>query len=289
MKKNISILIVTILLLSLLPVGSVSASGSTSLSADEKPLLIYIHKDFESQAEDEQPYGFLLTHKSGEEVTPEMISVKKIEKNGNPDNKAMHVAGVTVTNTNPQARARYGLQWAPLQKDFVISFNFLAENFESAKDITMYYNVTRSRSAKYWDDSANYGISNFKLLEITTAGNITFNKNTTIATEIKAGVWHRLDMVIHMDSHKAEISFNGGEAVSASIPSAIENIAELRINTPLVDGSGWYFDDFKFYESSTLIDDETVDAEWEKWATHELYPGEKYELGRVFNYDVFVY
>lgn len=293
MKRKLSILLITTMLISLIPASFAFALGSSQNSFErENPVIFYLYKDFESQSDGDLPYSFVAFDKSSgaENFNTDHISVRTKATDSNSENKAMKLAGVTVSGTNPRASARHGVHYVPINKDFVISFEFYAENFDADKMMSIYYNVNKPRNMGYWDTESSRNIYSFNLFKVDTNGKVTVNGGSTaIATSISAKRWYRVDIAVNMGSRKAEVTFNGGEPIIAAFPSNLNNIGEFRISTPNLDGSDWYLDNIKLYESSTVLSDELLKEEWDKYTSSELYSGEKYEMSRIYNYDKFVY
>ena len=256
MKKQIIFALIAAMLL--------GTCGAASAQAERQPALIYLCKDFENQDTGEQPWGFKYEGAEG--------GTSVVEDGGG---KAALIKG----KADKQNWLRHPLQYAPVVNDIVFSFKFKASD-NAAKYVYMRHGAVEPRATHYLDIP-----NTCTLLSIS---DIIKLNGTKVYDNVEPGRWYSVTMQLSVKNRRAEISINGGEKKSETLPEMI-NICEFDFYAPRADGSDLYIDDVKLYESDTVMSDEDFNADLAKYAASGIMPPEKYEIGRVYQYNKFVF
>lgn len=277
MMKKHRILMVIAALCFLLSGCDKEPGGSPDDQVNDGPILSYLNKDFEQQTIGQHPYGFVTVDDSKES---NMITVQNVATETENDNQALMLKG-----SEKVAYVRHSTYYMPVQNDFVISFQFKVNDFSAVRKCQMQYNLVEPVEM-----ASLTGGKSLDFLTITEDQKVYFNGTTTeVADKLKADQWYRIDVLVNVKDHTAEIRFDGKKAVSTSIPSDIVNVTEFRFIAATKTGCDWYIDDIRHYEADQFIADEAVDQSWKEYTESVLYYGEEFELSRMYNYDRLVF
>lgn len=269
-KSNIRISIVCAIFLLLM----FSASFVTVSADGDVPLLIYLASDFEEQEIGDIPYGMsVVTNNSGSG-----ISVVAAATADNSLNKAAQISH--------GGYARALLSYAPITNDFVLSFDINQSDVSVVKIIRVKTNALQPEHT-YYHEGGEYGTGTFWIRFFSNGIRI---KDTTLPFTFENGKWYDIDIAFDMTAKTAEAFVNGASIGTALFDTAniIQNICELHIDG-VDDGVDYMLDNMRLYESETVLSEAEFEAELQEWKASPLCPDEKYEQGRLFQYDKFVY
>lgn len=255
---SVAFCIIIILLVLTFPV---SASTET-----DEPLLIYYAHDYEEQTIGDNPYGMSVSGDNSDGA----ISVVYAEKTVGDGNKALQI-----TKGANKPYAGYFLGYAPIYKDFVLSFDLKQTDVSVSKEIKVLINAVDIDPGDYEGAFNIYFSDKIKI------------KDTSINANLKNGVWYSIDIAFDMDEKTAYLYVNGSKLGSTPIGDVV-NISEFRI-AGVDTGGDYLIDDFKLYESSDVLSKAEFDTKLEEWIQSPLCPDEKYEQGRLFQYSKFVH
>lgn len=265
MKKCTLLVLISALLCSFLPQTAVAQT------TDKVPALIYLDKNFEAQELGEGAYGFYIP----KTAFYKYFSVATAEKDKNAENKAMMVVG-----NGDGGYIRHTWHHAPITKDFVIDFNIKLQETAIAKNMYLYKNAVLPRNTRYLDAGAS-----FSLMSLTDK--MTVNNKAIPGITFSAGRWYNIIFAINTEKKTIDVYVDGKNYGSVLMPDFI-NISEWRITSPAVGGD-YYIDDISIYEASEIMDEELYQEELTAWKNSPLCPDEKYEVGRLYRYDKYVY
>ena len=266
MKKCTLLVLILTLLCSFLPQSAVAQTS-------DFPLLIYLAKDFEAQEIGDNAYGFYYPKQS----YAQYFSVATAAKTDDAENKAMKILG-----NADGAYLRHTWHHAPITKDFVMSMNINLTETTTVKNMYIYKDALQSRNTRYLD--SNNGA--FKLMELTDK--LSVNGKEIPGITFAKNKWYKIEFVFNMSKFTVSVYINNNKyGADVALPT-LTNLCEWRITSPKED-TEYYLDDIKIYESSKRLSDDSFNAELEKWQSSPLYPDEKYEVGRLYRYDKFVY
>lgn len=237
---------------------------TSAASADDAPALIYINKNFDNQETGDTPWGFREDGTSGSAVVEEVETGK---------------AAVLYGDDAKQNSLIHPLQYAPVVNDIVLSFKFKA-NDNTYKYLQIGCDAVESRATYYLDIPKKYNL-------LTIDNDIKLN-GKSVYSGVKANEWYDLDIRISVKDARASISVNGGDETSVSLTEMI-NICNFGFLAPRATGSTWHIDDVKLYESPTVMSDEDFNADWEEYKASGIMPPEKYETGRVYQHNKFMF
>ncbi len=262
MKKITLYMLIALLICSVLP--------QAALAESDAPTLIYLAKDFESQEAGELPYGFSVS-----DVNHYSVAVS--EKEDNTSNKAIKVTGSSSTKWG-----RHSLCYAPISKDFIISFNVKQSELNIKKTISLCLNATESK-ASYYLEPYGAGFTLMTLNKTLTVGKTNFTDVT-----FKADEWYNIAYDFNMSEKKVYVYIDGTNYGYVALPSDIINVCEFRLYAPS-EGGEFFLDDVRIYESDEILSEDDFGAELARWQGSDFCPPEKYELGRLYQYDKFIY
>ncbi len=266
MKKCTLLVLILTLLCSLLPQTAIAQTS-------EFPLLIYLAKDFEAQEIGDKAYGFYFP----KQAYAPYFSVATAAKTDDAENKAMKIAG-----NADGAYLRHTWHHAPIAKDFVMSMSINLTDTATVKNMYIYTNALKPRNTRYLDTDGGV----FNLMSLTDK--LSVNGKTVPGITFAAGKWYKIEFVFNMSKFTVGVYINGSKYGADIALPTLTNISEWRITSP-AEGSEYYIDDIKIYESSEIISDEYFAQELAAWQSNPLCPDEKYEVGRLYRYDKFVY
>lgn len=237
---------------------------TSAASADDTPALIYINKNFDNQETGDTPWGFRAECESGGAAVEEVEEGKAAVLHGGSEkaNTLMH-----------------SLHYTPVVNDIVLSFRFKASN-NTYKYLKMGCNAVESRATYYLDTPNTY---NLLVIDDTIKLN-----GTNVYSGVKANEWYDLDIRVSVKNAHASISVNGGEEKGVSLTEMI-NICKFEFLVPKGTDGAWYIDDVKLYESPVVMSDEDFNADWEEYKASGFMPPEKYETGRVYQHNKFLF
>ncbi len=269
MKKHIAYILLFAILCSFVPQISFASSAEYDM-----PALIYLDKDFEAQTIGDMAYGFY--YPSSKNV--EFFSVQQAAKPDDADNKALKITGTSTSGV----RLRHPWSHCGITKNFVIKFAVNVADTKSAKSIYLYTDVTQSRSTYYLDQLGG----SFPLMVLTDV--LKVNGTQVPNIKFNANQWYTLEFDMDMDAGSIGVYVDGKKyGNNIPMPSLI-NIAEFTILAP-AEGVEYYIDDISIYENDGIMDDAEYEKELADWLASPLCPDEKYEVGRLYRYDKFVY
>ena len=274
-KKNcfshrfVSVLLIICFVLSVVPTFSVATA---SASDADKPALIYIDKDFESQEEGDIPYGFYFT--GG--IDAKYFRVKKVPTDGNPDNMAANFMGHSEANHY----ARQIMYYVPAQHDFVVSMDFQATD-ESKKSITLIHGNTDQKNATYL-----MGGSVYNFMSITNKIKID---NSDVYTGLHPGKWYSLDLLFKLGTNKIAVRVDGESYGEYSMSQVVKSVDAVRFNCAATEGSDWYIDNYRSYVSDTFLSDNDYANDLAAYEQSSLRPPECYETGSTWRLNPYAF
>ncbi len=268
MKKCTALILLVSLLCSLVPDIGFAVNGM-----DDRPLLIHLEKDFETQDIGDTPYGFHFD----EDSHAAKFEVDAVAKEDNAENKAMKVIGSDVV-----VNARQPWHYAPMTKDFVISMNIRLNETNISKYMYIYTDANLTRHTQWLD--ANNG--HFPLMQLTNV--LKVNGTQISNTYFEAERWYKLQFALDLQNRRITTYVDGTKIGNSVSMPVFTNLCELRISAPAVGGD-YFIDDIRIYESSDVISEEEFASANAEWESSPLCPEEKYELGRLYQYDKYAY
>ncbi len=268
MKKHIAYILLFAILCSFMPQITFASAAEADM-----PALIYLDKDFEAQEIGDKPYGFFFTKKTAWDA---YFTVAAAKKETNAENKAMKVVG-----NDEEAYVRHTWHHAPITKDFVIDFNIKLQETSIQKNMRLYTNALESRNTRYLDEGTPCNL-------MTLTNKMSVNGHAVSGVTFEANKWYNITFAVDTDKKNIDVYVDGKKyADNVNMPNFV-NISEWRILSPATDGD-YFIDDISIYESSEIMDEEEYEQELAAWKSNPLCPEEKYEIGKIYQYDKFVY
>ncbi|MBO4897708.1 MAG: heparinase II/III family protein [Clostridia bacterium] len=270
MKKKFIAVSVSLILI-LLSIGictNVAAAGNGVT-------LIYSCLDFEEQNEGDAPYGFY-----GADTT--YFSVAKQAADGNQNNKALRLTATKAISPVPSTQIPF--HYAPIADRFVVSLRFKNTDSASTKRIMLTPNANEPKSSLYLSpvgDSCN-------LMSLESGILYICERNTSRTPALNQ--WHTIEFEINVSTRKV-IPYLDGTKLSSGLElpaTGITNIAALRFFSPAASGT-WYIDDINVYLGNSKLSAADFAAQKSLYENSDIIPDHKYELGRLYQYDKFVY
>ncbi len=276
--------------------------ATTCLAAEQDAYLIYKNAEFEDHKVGDVPAGFAWHYYDGygfdsqeeDRITAlENTEIVNIEKDGNSENQAIKFSADTNEETynfseiQNQSSARAIFSYYPMKENGVISFSFRAEDSTKEKLVTIGSNATTVREITYVDvNGTNDDLgSTYKQIFKICKGKAYYVGNGTVELGAVANdTWYDIDFVVNIKKGKGMVYFNG-TAKEVFLPENTTNIYEVRFYLPGTKGDVWYIDDLRIYEADSVLDDETLDAQWNSYKSSSFYTGYEFEGGRAANYD----
>ncbi len=265
MKKLISMCLILCFIAGMVPVYA--SDASETVEAD-KPVLIYINKDFEKQKEGEKPYGFL------DGANAKVVTMPKAD---NPENKAAALLGSSTT----EGTTSHSMYAAPVYKNFVISMRFMLGDTENEKSIAMRHDNTVANNATYIKGGTHY-----KFLSITDK--ITVN-NKDFYTGLKADTWYKMDMAFDLENNKLQMLIDDKDCGSVNLYQTVKTVDIILLNHSTVDGSDWYIDDYRTYISDTVLSDAEYLSDLAEYEASGLMPPERFETAMQYDVNEFMF
>ncbi|MBO4897110.1 MAG: discoidin domain-containing protein [Clostridia bacterium] len=244
-----------------------------SAEENDVPILIYSCLDFEEQEAGQIPYGFYWSW--GEEA----FSVVNAADDENQNNKA---AQITYSGEGDIPRMQLPLHYAPIADNFVFGFRFKNEDPISMKRLSVATDATQPRNTLYLDTTGTA----FNIMTIS-AGVLQVG---TQKVSIKENEWYEIEFEINMGSKQMNVYLNDDKFVSKeALPNTgMVNVAGLTFFAP-DKAASWCIDDFRLYMGDKKLSDEELSEQWSYYENSDIIPEHKYELGRLFQYDKFVF
>lgn len=270
LKKIICTCLVLCFVTSMIPAYAINASTDET---SDKPVLIYINKDFERQKEGEVPYGFLFTN----ELTEEYSKVVKMPKDGNAENMAMALLG----RSEEAETTLHSMYAAPATFNFVISMRFMVNDTANEKSIAMRHSNTEQNNATYIKGGTHY-----KFLTITDK--ITVN-NKNFYTGLQPNTWYKMDMEFNLETNKLQMFINDKDCGSVNLFQTVKTVDAIVLNHSGVDGSNWYIDDYRTYLSDEVLSDAEYLSDFAEYEASGLLPIERFETAMTYDLNEFVF
>ncbi len=280
MKKIICSILLTLIMI---------CGAANCLAAEEETYYIYKNNNFDDFEVGDNPGVFTFHEISGNSGQEEIqydtgfqnTKIVKLEKDGNPDNMAVRFDPDKIEDQG-EGMARTLFMYYPMKDYGVFSFSFQVDNFDINKRIAVNGNMSIYRDVNY-AQSKNYW--NF----ITIVGDdVYFRDGTLVAQNIKINTWYRVDYVFDIITKKGTLYFDG-VPMDAPLPADTTNISELTFYLPRSYEEGVYsslfIDDLRIYVADKLVDDEVIDAQWQKYRDSSFYFGHEFEANRATLFD----
>ena len=269
MKRLFGIIMAAIMLFT-------STAVYIDVSAEENnpPTLIYSCLDFEEQAAGDKPNGFYPSESNNFSVVTEA-------DNGNQNNKA---ARLTYSGEGDIPRIMLPLHYAPIADNFVLGFRFKNEDSSSMKRLMVSADATTPDNSLYLTTTGTA----FNLMYISAGVLHAGTSSTTI--RLTDNAWYDIEFEVNMSTKKMNVYLNDSKIISNTQISgtAVTNIAGLTFFAPNA-AAGWCIDDLRLYMGDSRLSSEELARQKSLYENSSIIPEHKYELGRLYQYDKFVY
>lgn len=270
MYRFISVLLLICFVISFAPAN---ISFAKSQSTEDKPVLIYVDKDFETQNIGEIPYGFY--HDGG--INAEYFKVVNVPTADNPDNKAANFMG----HTDTSIFTRQIMYYTPADRDFVVSMNFSVSDTKNEKSMALICNITNHTDSVYLQKGTNWRF-------LTISDKISVGSKE-VFTGVEADTWYKMELLFKLDSDKVVVYINDKECGEYNIGYNVNTVDAVRFNCASVEGSDWYIDNYRSYVSDIVLSDEEYAADLAKYEASSLRPPERYETGRTWRLNPYAF
>ena len=249
-------------------------SYAQTQSNAEKPVYIYINKDFEHQNIGDVPDG--LYNAGG--ILSKQIKVVNAPTDKNPQNKA----AVLIGSDGSDAYTRQIMYYVPAVRDFVVDMNFMVNDTETTKSAAIIHNVKTANDATYLKGGTTY--SNFFTIndKLTVCGKTAY-------TGITENTWYNLKLLFKLGTNKIVVRVNDEDCGEYNMQQTVTAVSALRYNCPSVSGSNWYIDDYKSYISDKILSDSKYASDYDVYKQSGLMPPERYETGRTWRHNQFAF
>ena len=278
MKKHIALIIAVVLMLNLCPISLAGVFDSVidvSAAKKDKPVLIYMAEDYETQVIGDNANGIWNYGTWAAGLTKGAVYPKP----DHPENIAFEYSsssGSTVCeNLIP-------LYYAPIYTDFVFDFTF---HVGSAGQIGVAISRDADKPNKYLEAGTKTG-------EILTLSSSVVLNNVTVKTGLSTNEWHRFQMKVNMKTKRADV-YVDGELASKDVSFPItQNLAAIRFIAPTARGqetTKYYIDDINLYLSDRILTDEELSSDIAEYTASGLRPHARYLAGFASHYYQFVF
>ena len=284
MKKNISLFLIAVLILNICPIslnGVFDFSTKVVAAENDKPVLIYMAEDFETQELNDLAYGFWPYGSFVENDTRCFGGI--VERNGNKSNKA----AVFQSANSGQSVFYLPFFYAPLERNYVLDFKFNTGT-ASKIDIAISYNQSNvSHAGQYLEPE--HKTENAVISISPTSINVG---NTTVKTGLTGSTWHRFQMVHDIENDTVDVYIDGSLAKRNLTFLSVDNVSSYRFYTPTLNGTEktkYYIDDVNVYLSDSTVSDTKLSTALAGYTDSGIRPEPRYQMGFLSQYSNYVY